>query len=348
MSFIVWSASNAAERRDWESAWQNWPDREVFARPAYAELFCGAGDAAICAAWQSPSVYVLYPLIVRRIPTDAHSVDLITPYGYGGPFVWGKEADRRRVESDFWAEYTLWARRRAAVSEFVRFSLFTDNLLSDYPGVRSERTPNVVRSLDLGEEALWRTFEHKVRKNVNRARNTGVQVFRDDSAGHFSEFFRIYTDTMKRRNANAGYYFPETFFQAIHRDLPGCFQYFHACVEDRVVSTELVLVSQNSVYSFLGGTDEGWFDHRPNDLLKFEIIRWAAGAGKKAYVLGGGYTPGDGIFRYKLSFAPDGVRPFYVGQRILNEDAYSGLIHARQKEDSQWHPRPEFFPAYRS
>lgn len=349
MSFAVWNADNAADRREWESAWLNWPDREVFAHPAYAELYCGDGDSAVCAAWRSASVNVLYPLIVRQIPSRAvNSVDLITPYGYGGPFVWGGEAGRQAVDCDFWEEYTSWARRQEAVSEFVRFSLFADELLESYPGVRSECTPNVVRSLDLEEDALWRSFEHKVRKNVKRAHNTGVQVFRDESNEHFSEFLRIYGTTMQRRNANAAYYFPVTFFEAIHKHLRGSFQYFYACVGDRIVSAELILVSQNSIYSFLGGTDEEWFHRRPNDLLKFEIMRWAAAAGKKAFVLGGGYQPGDGIFRYKLSFAPDGVRPFYIGQRILNRDAYLELIDARQKNDGEWRPRPGFFPAYRS
>ena len=78
--------------------------------------------------------------------------------------------------------------------------------------------------------------------------------------------------------------------------------------EGRVVSTELVFVAAEHVYSFLGGTLTEALELRANDLLKHEIIRWARDAGRKTFVLGGGYGAADGIFRYKLSFAPKGAR----------------------------------------
>src|ERR1035438_1807073 len=118
---------------------------------------------------------------------------------------------------------------------------------------------------------------------------------------------------MDRRNAGEAYYFPREYFERIHADLKGQFAYFHALIGGAVVSTELVLVSAQRVYSFLGGTDAAWFHVRPNDLLKVEIMNWARSAGKTEFVLGGGYARGDGIYRYKLSFAPSGSVPFSIG-----------------------------------
>ena len=51
----------------------------------------------------------------------------------------------------------------------------------------------------------------------------------------------------------------------------------------------------------------------------------------------------DGIFRYKRSFAPRGLVPFYVGRRVLDPELYRDLT------ESVGGPRePGYFPAYRS
>jgi hypothetical protein len=156
---------------------------------------------------------------------------------------------------------------------------------------------------------------------------------------------------MDRRSAGSSYYFERDFFEAIHRDLAGQFAYVNAVLDSRIVSTELALVSADSVYSYLGGTDSSAFDLRPNDLLKYEIIQWARERGKLCYVLGGGRYPDDGIYKYKLSFAPGGMVPFTTGQRILDEEQYRVLTNRRRAEFQahglSWLDNVHFFPAYR-
>jgi hypothetical protein len=82
------------------------------------------------------------------------------------------------------------------------------------------------------------------------------------------------------------------------------------------------------------------------------VIRWAKGEGKKRYVLGGGHLPEDGIYRYKLAFAPNGRIPFWTGQRILRKDLYQQLVDERKAqarvEGVEWSPRDDYFPAYRA
>jgi len=343
MSFTVWSTSVESERRAWLAAWQEWPEREVFAHPAYVELYENPMQRGICAAWRSGTGTILYPLLVRHIP-DEDGVDLITPYGYGGPFFWGHVGPGGL----FWQEFANWALERGAISEFVRFSLFPENLLGGYPGERVFRMQNVVRSLDLAEDALWREMDHKVRKNVKRARSCGVTIEKDPAGERLADFLRIYGATMDRRGASDGYYLPQTYFERMQRGLPGSHTWFHAWLDGQVIASELVLVSELYSYSFLGGTDSRFFESRPNDLLKFEIIRWSAEAGKRAYILGGGYASGDGIFRYKKAFAPNGEREFHVGRRVFDEFRYRTLIERRHGREPSWQPAADYFPAYRA
>jgi hypothetical protein len=356
VKFQIWDAANPDDRKAWLECWKRWPEREIFAHPDYVRLYAGPHVQALCAAASVNGSHVLYPFLLRALGAEPYCdaslrdcSDVATPYGYGGPFRWGAAWASEDTRS-FWREFDAWAARSHIVSEVVRLSLFPETLV-DYVGDLRVLFDNVVRVLK-SEDELWHDFEYKVRKNVARARASGVTVRIDERGDRLDEFLAIYTATMSRRNAGGFYHFPRDYFERIRADLQGQFAWFHAEVGAAVVSTELVLVSAKRVYSFLGGTNAAWFHVRPNDLLKLEIMNWARSAGKTEFVLGGGYGNGDGIYRYKLSFAPHGNVPFSIGSRVLNAGAYDELIHARQTlavmQGEPWCPNPEYFPAYRA
>jgi nucleoside diphosphate kinase len=311
----------------WLTLWSAWPEREVHAHPEYVRLYEEAGSRALCAAADG----VLYPFLLREGP-----VDVVTPYGYGGAFRTGPaDADA------FWRDFDAWAAGQGVVSELVRLSLFPERLLP-YPGNREPRLVNVVRDLQPSADELWTDYEHKVRKNVKKARRSGLRVEIDEAGACLDDFVSLYEHTLDRRSAAERYRFPRAFFERIRERLAGHFVFAHVLEGRRVVSSELALLSATSAYSFLGGTDEATFELRPNDLLKVELMLWAKDAGKRRFVLGGGQRDGDGIFRYKRSFAPDGLVPFEVGTRVLRPDVYEELTRRSGG------PREAgFFPAYR-
>jgi hypothetical protein len=352
-AFRVLDARDPEDARRWTAALQRWPDREVFAEPAYGRLLSGPGERALCAVWEGPAGAILFPFALRPLAAlpwcpapDRDAWDLATPYGYGGCFWWGRvDAER------FWDAFDRWAAGARVVSAFARLSLFAEQT-APFRGEVEETLRNVVRSLDAPEEAIWMSYEHKVRKNVKRALGSGLRVEVDPDGRRLPEFLEVYHDTMRRRNASAAFFFSEEMFRGLLRELPDQLVFFHVLRGGEVVSTELVLVSPHRVYSFLGGTRESAFHLRPNDLLKHHVVLWARAAGKRHFVLGGGTAPRDGIFRYKLSFAPDGEVPFRVGRRVLDPAAYGRLLGARAEWESArgegWAPRPGYFPAYRS
>jgi len=341
VNLTIWNAREPREREQWLERHASWSDREVFAHPDYVSLFAREQDTPLAIYAECADGFVLYPTIVRPIEGST-ARDLTSPYGYGGPFRSGAFADH----AGFWRAFDDWARTRGIVSEFVRFSLFDEHLLS-HPGERDERLMNVVRSLDGDEAAMWADFDHKVRKNVNKARREGVTIEIDPRGEQLDDFLRIYTTTMDRRTASRSFYFGREFFERITSTLGGQFVFVHARHAGRVISTELALVSAHHVYSFLGGTEEESFALRPNDLLKLELMLWAKQQGKRAFVLGGGYVPDDGIFKYKRGFAPEGLVPYYVGTRIHDADQYAALVASRAT-DPAWTPSPGFFPRYRA
>ncbi|MEN6459667.1 MAG: GNAT family N-acetyltransferase [Thermoguttaceae bacterium] len=343
-----------ADRARWLTALQSWPGREVFAHPDYARLFARPMDRVMCATMAADGAGVLFPFLLRPLAVEPWAMpgetacDLVTPYGYGGPFAWNCSEQH---DAAFWNQFQCWADAHRIVSSFARLSVFPEQQLPFAGEVAIDR-PNIVRSLDLSPDALWRDYEHKVRKNVQCAIRSGLRVVVDPTGQRIDDFVAIYYATLDRRGASGSYYFPRDFFDGLLRDLPQQFVFFHVLSEGRVVSTELVLLSAENMYSFLGGTLAEAYALRPNDLLKHEATLWGRQAGKRAFVLGGGYDGQDGIYRYKKSFAPHGEKPFRVGRRIFDHDRYRQLVERRRQWDERHGRTPtrhtEYFPQYRA
>jgi hypothetical protein len=356
-NFQILQASNPENRQKWLEMWESWPGKEVFAHPGYLDLFAGKFNESCCAVFESEKGFVLYPFFYRNLKSEDYSgtlpentADIISPYGYGGAFTWGYE-NLEELARNFWQYFDAWAVNNNIVTEVIKFSLFPEQVLP-YPQPKSETLKNIVVNLELPEEELWQNFEHKVRKNVNKAGNHGIKVITETDSRHLEKFLAIYNSTMERRNASEKYYFHQDFFLKLIENLTGRFIFFYALYQEKIIAAELVLVSSDKIYSFLGGTESEFFNLRPNDLLKYEIILWAKRNLKKQFVLGGGYGTEDGIFKYKRSFAPAGIVPFYVGSRVLCPDLYKKLIvnkkEALAAKGIKWEPVEDFIPAYRS
>jgi len=353
-SFRILSADDPEDHADWLHLWHLWPDSEVMAHPEYVRLFARPGDEVLAASCSTPQGGALYPLILRPLaheswaPPGTAGCDLTTPYGYGGPFAWGLDEEET---ASFWTEWGRWARDREVVTAFARLSVFPSQLLP-FDGDIVSNSPNILRRLDLSAEGLWNDYEPKVRQNVRRARSRGCVLRVDPTGELLDEFVHVYTATMTLRNADRRYFFPREFFEAIVRDLPGHFAFFHVLHGGRVVSSELVLLSKQHAYFFLGGTLAESFEVRPNDFLQHETFLWCRDAGKRELVLGGGYKGSEGLFKYKKSFAPNGEVPFQIGVKTYDAAAATVLLEARKRwEHSRglpWNPEPGFFPAYRS
>jgi hypothetical protein len=264
--------------------------------------------------------------------------DLSTPYGYGGFWIEGEGYEKVNIA------YDLFCKENGFISEFVRFNLFSNYRLH-YNGSTETHTKNVVRTLELPLDEMMMDFEHKVRKNLKKANQAELQVEIDSTGSRLDDFLDVYYGTMNRTSAKNDYFFSKDFFKMLN-EIESNYVYVHILYESKVISTELVLFGTENCYSFLGGTNQDYFYLRPNDLLKYEIIKWAKGKGLKRFVLGGGYGSDDGIFRYKKSFAPSGLYDFYIGKKIFDEEKYEELLKMRGNEVIP--TSDAFFPRYRA
>lgn len=335
-------------QKTWDSIVRSFTDYDVFYLSGYSYAFMNESPkngTPVLLYYENGEDRAINVVFKRDVAFDpklkgkieiGRYYDLISPYGYGG--FWGNVSDWNKLNR----VYSAYCAENHYVCEFVRFELFSD-YYRHYDGEVETRTHNVVRSLKMSLDEMWMDFKQKVRKNVNRANTYDLDIIIENTDEHLEDFLRIYYGTMDRTDAEGKFYFSKCFYEDINK-MKDNVMYFYVVSKGRIISTELVIYGAENVYSYLGGTDREYFDMRPNDFLKYEIIKWAKEKGLKNFVLGGGYGADDGIFQYKLCLAPHGMCDFYIGRKVFNNEAYDRLVALRLGENLN----KKYFPLYRS
>jgi hypothetical protein len=335
----------------YKSIIRNYDFQSAYNRLEYFDVFSGGKENLICFYYEEDEEIILLPGYLKQIEIYGSlkgKYDFITPYGYTGPFCSNKVKDST-IDS-FWKIITIWQLNNNVVSEFIRFNLFNNS--RGYIGNLHDTMLNIKGTI-LSEDNQWKAFDAKVRKNVKRAVRENLTsriYFKNIEQYCINEFYEIYIDTMKRTNAKEFFFYSlESFNYFIFNNLDLC----AICTiydNDKCISSELLLISNNSVFSFLGGTVIDAFEKRPNDFLKFEVINWARSKGFKYYILGGGYGYEDGIFKYKKAFFPNDVVKYVTGRKIVDQQKYFHFVNEvnskMTKNDFLNFDDNSFFPLY--
>jgi len=324
---------------------------DLYFNPNYAKVYRDIDGKSETFTFECQYGKVIDTFILREVKwiIDGQTYyDIVTPYGYGGPKT-ENVTDIDKLMNAYKEAFAQYCRDKHIICEFIRFHLFDNvDVREHYYGETLHLLDNVVVDTTGDfDEKIWKSYEHKVRKNVNKAVKNDLQIIIENNLDHLDDFLHIYDETMDRNNADSYYYFGRKYFEDIASLLPYNFMYFHVVKNGKVVSTELVLCSEDYAYSFLGGTLTDYYEFRPNDFLKNEIIKWCNKTGRKKFILGGGYHKDDGIYKYKRCFTPDPDVPFYVGRYIFDKNIYDKAVAARKAEDSSFTGESGYFPLYR-
>jgi hypothetical protein len=292
----------------------------------YLKNFGGGLDQLHCFIFETNCIKAI--ILSHITPIEINGVNMLlfdaaSPYGYFGPRF--KKTPSQQDVRIFWNSLVEWYLENNIVSDFVRFSLNGNE--SGYPG-RLVPTMSNIKGVIREPEEQWSNFDRKVRKNVNRAirENLKFKVFCGSLANDIlDEFYSLYISTMERNSAARKFFYSKENFTELFQMGESTFAVAMVYSYGIAISTELVLCSDQCVYSFLGGTDENHFEKRPNDFLKFELINWARAKGLKYFILGGGYGKDDGIYNYKKSFFPEDSVTYYTGRAIIFKEKYLKL-----------------------
>ena len=324
---------------------------DLYFNPNYAKVYKDIDGDSDTFVFECEYGKITNTFILRKIKWNIDGqvyYDIVTPYGYGGPKA-DNVTDIKKLMEEYKEAFAAYCKGKNIICEFIRFHLFDNiDVRENYYGETLHLLDNVVVDTTGDfKSKIWMGYEHKVRKNVKKAMRNDLQIVIENNLSHLDGFLSIYNDTMDRNNAEDYYYFGRKYFEDIAKLLPENFVYFHVFKDGKIASTELVLCSEDYAYSFLGGTFTEYYDYRPNDFLKNEIVKWCNTTGRKKFILGGGYHKEDGIYKYKRCFTPDPDVPFYVGRYIFNRVVYDKVVEVRRANDREFNIETGYFPKYR-
>lgn len=288
---------------------------------------------------------LIYPYLRRRIPGTLFE-DITTPYGYGGPSfkgIWSLDQIREARE-----RFERYCNETGIVTETVRFHpLLHNQELGQYWCHQTEiLQPTVTLELTDPFEMIESDFSQMTRRNIRKARREGVTI-RLGRPEEYRDFAHLYQMTMDKHQADARYYFDQTYFDhfadgRINNVL------LLAEHDGRIIAGCIVLTGRQFAHYHLGASDPASLALRPNHLLFAEMIRWAKQAGFQALHLGGGTTRSntDSLLAYKRSFSANQTF-FGLGTSILDATIYERLTRQFERQ----HPETQmghWFPLYRT
>jgi hypothetical protein len=312
------------------------------------------GFAARLFVLETEQSSIAYPFFVRPIGTlpfvkDDNDIrlDTFTPE-YTGPLFVRSDSQQNSHATGFAEQVARYCRDNGIVAEFAHLSPWHDfgDLLD--PACVMVNRDIVQVDLTLGEAGLWtKSLTSDTRRQTRQAEKAGVRVRWSSSLDDVRAFYCLHAGTMDRRQAKDCYRIPLEYFVAIFESMPDHAFMALAEYQGRVVAGGLYFHGGTDVYWHLSAVDLEFANVRPVNKYVWETLLWAVGAGKQRMLLGGGYKPDDGVFRFKAGFSPLRAR-FSTYQRIHDAHDYKDLIDAWSAYYGVTHPCAGFFPAYRS
>lgn len=297
-------------------------------------------------------IFILRPIFIAEIHTGYY--DVISPYSYSGP-IFNHEKTESGTMIQFWKFVDRWYKENNVISEFIRFSLNNNHL--HYNGM-AVPTLNNVKGRIINESEQWQGFKKKVRNNIRKAigNNLEFEILPGEKIHQnaIEDFHRIYINSLVRNNALERYFYSLEYFEKYVGNNLNCCALATVKKDGKAISVELLLLSDESIYSFLGGTEADYFEYRPNDFLKYNVLNWGRKLDFKYYVLGGGQHNDDSLYLYKKSFFPvDDDVTFFTGRKILDNSKYLDLVRQFNKNSNagtiaNLNLLEGFFPKYRT
>jgi hypothetical protein len=312
------------------------------------------GFAARLFVVESESSAIAYPFLLRPIdglpfaqPDFAGRWDTVTPE-YTGRLYIGPEPCQEPGGMGCVDRFAGYCRENGIIAEFAHLNPWRDvSEALDPAGVVANREIVYV-DLTLGETGIWtQSLTSDARRQTKQALQAGIRVRRAKSLDDVAEFHRLHANTMERRQALERYRLPLEYFAAIFETMPANAFFVLAEYQGRVVAGGLYFHGGPDVYWHLSAADMEFSRVRPVNGYLWETILWAAGEGKQRMLLGAGYKPGDGIFRFKAGFSPARAR-FCTYRRVHDERGYAALTDAWSAHHGVASSPGDFFPAYRA
>jgi hypothetical protein len=317
----------------WQDTYAQLPraHRDIFYSPAFAR-FCAEQfypeHKVQCALFKEKQAHILYPFVQRSLGdllgSIAHGInDASGLYGRNG-LVHSGVTDA--ILSVFHDHYQRAARAHGIMCQFDRFHPILENQKQAFPNTDIKQigdfiTVDLRPSLDLIEA----DFKKSVRYDLKKAERNNIKTEIFSTEHEINQFHDIYTETMERNNSGAFYKFNRGFFQRMRDLMPQNCLFVGGFQNAEMVSGDIIIYDGDYAHLYFSGTLQRFLPTAANLAVRRTAIHLLKDLGCKYFLLGGGVMAGDGLEKFKLSFATSGARPSLIGGTIFDPERYDDL-----------------------
>ena len=153
------------------------------------------------------------------------------------------------------------------------------------------------------EEALWKNVHSKRRNEIRRAEREGCSVVMHTSPETLAACYAILTEVYRRAKLPLPDF---SYFEAMLQQSTETtgLRIFTAVWEGQIIGCMLCIAYGHTLYDYYAGAYSRYYAKFPNDLLPWEVMRWAKKNGFSCFDFGGAGKPDVpyGVREYKKKF----------------------------------------------
>lgn len=282
---------------------------------------------------------VKYTFIVRKAGTieGVQYYDILTPRGMGGPRCIGCDSINLEKYNE---SFLSFCKDNKIIAEYVRFDPWNNShkiFGSLYEDL--EHHGNIYCNhldIDFFKEEYSKSVQRNIKKNIDN-----IQIEIDFDGKRIKEFLELYKFTEEKYTVSDYYHLSEKFISEYFFKLKGKVAIACAINKGEVISSSIILFGEDIVHYHFTGNNPLYKKLNANTIVLYKTALLAQKMKKRLFDLGGGIINGNTAEFKKLLVKEDGIYPYYVGKRVLDEEIYRRMIEINGANKS------DFFPAYR-
>ena len=292
---------------------------------------------------------IINQFIKREIPLiidDNIYYDIVTPYGYGGPYI-EKCFNKEKLLDDYEKQFGKYCEENNIVAEFVRFHPIYKNYL-DFKNIYNCSFDRYTLATNVKDydNPVDEEFSSSCRKTIRQVLKKGIsfKMIENPSKEDMNVFKKIYYKNMIRKQADEYYFFDDKYFNNIYDMFMGKFVIAESIYDSKVIATGLYFVTNHNIHAHLSGTDTEYLSLSPAYVLKYGTVLWAK-EHRINYIHYGGGTDSsldNPLYQFKCKFAQNTKFEFWLGKKVWNKKIYDQLCCKANASTNE-----EYFPAYR-
>lgn len=301
---------------------------------------------AKCIVASADEYIFAYPFFLNPIEgfdSSKQYYDIQSAYGYGG-VVTNRQNIPQQIVDEFNAKVTDWLKQNNVIAEFIREHPLLNHIRRDAEFIL------VRKNIYIEADQEYRIPDLKTRQKISKiVRNNELSIIDDKNLEHLDTFIELYKQSAERIGMSKYYLFPDSYFEAVKKQLKKHSRLMHATLDGKIINSLLYFQYSNKGVFHLTGSDNEHYALRGNDFMYYSAVRLMASQGIELVNFGGGTTPNDddNLFRYKKKFSKN-IKDVYIGKKIIDEKGYASIVDQWEKKYPQLRDKyNNFFLKYR-